>query len=155
MWNLRLVQNAEAKEFCNCRLVEPFPRLFLGRTFPKCLFANHWFSDLRASSLCRLRARVLLLPPPPPLLPPPAIQFPDLKMRPAVKLSPSSFLSSVLYLFILVLLPCSQCSTESFQAPKLRALTTPPRRFELAMEKKIRIEKAPVPLCCRRKFAPG
>lgn len=135
-------------------LLIPFPHLFLCQTSPECLFANGCSSDLMASSLHRLQARVMLLPPlpPTPLLPPPAIQVPAIRMWPAVKLSPFSFLPviGVVPLF-LVLLPCGQCSKESFQAPKLRALPTSPKEiFELAMEKKT-IERAPVPLCYRRK----
>lgn len=42
-----------------------------------------------------------------------------------------------------------QCCKKSFQASKLKALTTLPRRFELAVEKEI-IEKTPVALCFRR-----
>lgn len=134
-------------------LLNPFSHLFWCQAFPKCLFANGCSSVLMASSLWRLQATVMLLPPPPlpPLLPPPAIQFPALRMWPAVKLSHSSFLP------VFGVVPLSfgafamqQYCKKSFQAPKLRALTTSPRGFELAMEKKI-IERTPVPLCFRRK----
>lgn len=73
-------------------LLSPFPHLFLCQTSPKCLFAHGCSSDLMASSLCRLQARVMLPPLPAPPLPPSAIQVPAIWMWPAVKPSPFSFL---------------------------------------------------------------
>lgn len=62
--------------------------------------------------------------------------------------TPHFFLSSVLYLSILVLLLYSHSSKENFWETKLTALTASPRRCELAMEKKI-IQRAPMPPCCK------
>ena len=91
MWkNSCLVQNAEAKELCNCRLVEPlFPtcscaRLSQSVHLPTVALTSHGQLTPKAPS------PVTLPPPPPP--PPAATQFPALRMWPAVKLSQSSFL---------------------------------------------------------------
>lgn len=149
MWkNSCLVQNAEAKELCNCRLVEPlFPtcscaRLSQSVHLPTVALTSHGQLTPKAPS------PVTLPPPPPP--PPAATQFPALRMWPAVKLSQSSFLPvfSVVSLSFGAFATQQYCQKKkkSFQAPKWRALTTLPQGFELAMAKK-EIERAPVPLC--------
>lgn len=93
VWNRICDFSKRQRSSVTASLSSPFPHLFLCQTSPRCLFAKGCSSDLMASSLCRLQARVIL--PPAPLLPPSAIQAPAIRMWPAVKLSPFSFLPVV------------------------------------------------------------
>lgn len=154
MWkNSCLVQNAEAKELCNCRLVEPLFPPVLVPGFPKVLICQ-W---LLLSSHGQLTLK--------------APSHSDAAATTATTTTAATTSHSVSCskdvtcreAFTFLFSSCLRCCTsffwcfchaavfqKRFQAPKLRALTTSPRGFELAMEKKI-IERAPVPLCFRRK----
>lgn len=90
-------------------LLSPLPHLFLCQTFPKCLFANGWFLDLVAAHsvgskpgwCCSHRHQ------------PFSFLMWGCDLPWSFHLLPFS-VSSVLYLFPLVLLPCSQCSQGNF-----------------------------------------
>lgn len=123
MWkNSCLVQNAEAKELCNCRLVEPFfpppvPVPEFAKVFTCQPLLPHFSRPAHSGRPAAVTRPFLPLPPAA------ATKFPALRMWPAVKLSQSSFIPvfSVVSLS-LVLLPCSSIAKKKkFSGTKVKS----------------------------------